>query len=372
MPVSGRVSAMPNSGSSVATAPLSPGGSAVPLMPMNLPPPLSVIRSRSGTVLSRGMILKRDYFPSGTNANNGNGNGDSVFLQGVPQFRALADPADPALHVYGSAQPSGYGIMSLLTSLGSRKPTSVKTTCISLRAEPLLFLSSRCFTLRLSSVPLHNLASYAGISPGRLEALEQRLLEDVLEESERFGGMLLVHDELPDSRVIPTWVAVSPETVATPAQLFHSLSESHEVEYHRLPLSPESAPTAGYLDDYLRILERAGPDPIVVNCGRGVGRTTWAMLALGLIRGRQKAVEAGGFRPLDRPARTGTGYEPLDRSESESPRRAAVGKRRADPRERPMEEEMGNRALLRVLYVLEKGGLGCSAWAKSPGSWFWC
>jgi hypothetical protein len=326
------------------------GATLVPLTPTNLPVPSSVIRSRSGTVLGRGMILKRDHFAAASASSPTSP--DSVFLQGVPQFRAIA--GDSELHIFGSAQPSAYGIESLLTSLGSRRPSSVKTTCISLRAEPLLFLSSRCFTLRMSSAPLHNLASYAGISPGRLEALEQRLLEDVLEESERFGGMLLVHDELPDSRVVPTWISVTRESVSTPAQLFERLSQRFEVDYYRLPLSPESAPTPGYIDDYLRIVGRAGTDPIVVNCGRGVGRTTWTMLALGLIRARIRTVEAGAPRPLMRPTHRDSDPGPgLERSESDSPRK--MGKRRMDPRERPLEEEMGNRAVLRLLYVLERG-----------------
>lgn len=323
--------------------------SSLPAAPTSLPPPTSVIRARSGTVLARGMILKRDYFPKTLPP----AGAETVFFQGAPQFRSLVSDSD--LRVFGTAQPTEFGIESILTSLGSRRPTNVKTTFVSLRAEPLLFLSSRAFTLRMSSAPLHNLASYAGISPGRLEALEQRLLEDVLEEAERFGGMLLVHDEIRDSKVIPTWIAISRATVATPAQLFEKLSKSYEVDYYRLPLSPESAPSASYIDDYLRILERAASDPIVLSCGRGVGRTTWAMLAVGLVRNRQRSLENGAFgRSMIRPRLPTTIEAGLpDRADSESPRK--VGKRRADPRERPMEEEMGNRALLRVLYVLEKG-----------------
>ncbi|KAI9006470.1 inositol hexakisphosphate-domain-containing protein [Hyaloraphidium curvatum] len=159
--------------------------------------------------------------------------------------------------------------------------------------------------------------------------------------------MLLVHDELPDSRVIPSWIAVGEGSVHTPAQLFAKLAESYRVEYHRLPLSPESAPTPGYLDDYLRILRRTGDDPVVVHCGRGVGRTTWAMIALGLIRARQRAVEAAA------PHVEVDGVVAIDRTESASPSKRST-KRRTDPRERPLEEELGNRAVLRLLYVLEK------------------
>ncbi|KAH8925175.1 hypothetical protein BT69DRAFT_1156855 [Atractiella rhizophila] len=70
-----------------------------------------VVRVRNGSVLSRGMIVKTDFWASGR----------ATFLplliRGAPNFRA-AEP-EQSLGIYRSAQPTVIGLKSILTSLGA-------------------------------------------------------------------------------------------------------------------------------------------------------------------------------------------------------------------------------------------------------------
>lgn len=52
------------------------------------------------------------------------------------------------------------------------------------------------FVLRDAEAPMQNLRTYAGISSDRLEQMETRLKEDILNEAKKCDGLILVHDEL--------------------------------------------------------------------------------------------------------------------------------------------------------------------------------
>ena len=58
--------------------------------------------------------------------------------------------------------------------------------------------------------------------------MEDRLLKDVLAESAKFNGLLLVHDETADTQakkiLVPTWTAIT--HVQTPRQVFQALQDS--------------------------------------------------------------------------------------------------------------------------------------------------
>lgn len=114
----------------------------------------------------------------------------------------------------------------------------------------------------------------------RLEQMEQRLKDDVLKEAARCHGLVLVHDELPGSgQVVPSMICA--DSVQTTRELFEELRNAmgFRVRYWRIPISPEQRPEDKYLDEYVQIVRRTRiGDPLVFNCGMGVGRSALCVL----------------------------------------------------------------------------------------------
>lgn len=272
---------------------------------------MGITKNRSGSVLQRQMILKSDHF---TNAMEHN---IEFFIQGAPNFRMVD------MNIYGVAQPTTVGIASILTLLDSHprsvQPVKTRVIWFSAREEPMIFLNGKPFVLRDGDQPLKNLRMFQGISGQRLERVEARLKDDILKESVRYNGLLLVHDELEQNKVIPSWISV--DDVQTPREVFETFhKKGYLVEYVRVPISNEQAPNEHYLDEYVYHVTRAKPeDALVFNCGMGVGRTTFALCVALLLR-KSVSLQAANLS-------LGT-----------------IGDRILD-----------NRAMLRLVYVLEKG-----------------
>lgn len=75
---------------------------------------VNVVRSRQGSVLTRGLVLKTDHF-EGTRVRPTK---LDLSLQGAPNFRK----ADAPLEVYGTAQPTITGLRTILAVLGAAPP----------------------------------------------------------------------------------------------------------------------------------------------------------------------------------------------------------------------------------------------------------
>ncbi len=145
-----------------------------------------------------------------------------------------------------------------------------------------------------------------------IEAVESRLKDDILQEAARNGDLFLVHEEDTDGRLIPTWVNVGADSVWTVRELFQSIEAAGwQVDYHRVPIGANQAIENNYvsvgglmlcsglfcayngmrvqLDAYAQIFKRVDPrsTSLVANCGAGVNRTTFAMVAAILIRRKQ-------------------------------------------------------------------------------------
>ncbi|KAI9221936.1 inositol hexakisphosphate-domain-containing protein [Blastocladiella britannica] len=256
----------------------------------------SVLGSRRGAVLTRGLILKSDQFPQPPNARM------DVFLQGAPNFRAHD------LNVYGVAQPTSVGLATILTFLNCHPgAVSAEFDCpvdpcnwICTREEPLVYINGHPYVLRTADKPLENLTTLAGISGSRLEALEARLRDDLIAEARMANGLVLVHDEVPTgsttgggtchstTTVIPTWIAAT--QVQTPRDLVDAFKAAgYAVVLARIPVSPAQPPDhARYLDAYVSVLHASEPTaPVLVSCGAGGGRTTLGCIVSMLIRRSQ-------------------------------------------------------------------------------------
>ncbi|TPX58470.1 hypothetical protein SpCBS45565_g07990 [Spizellomyces sp. 'palustris'] len=282
----------------------------------------SVVKNRNGSVLCRQAILKSDHFDTGLNPRL------DFHLQGAPNFRS----AD--LNIFGVAQPTIPGIRTILTLLGCG-PTSKGRSQLrwfSSREEPIIYLNRKPFVIRDIEHPLTNIRFVQGISASRLEQMESRLKEDIEKEAARFGGLLLVHDELEPGRVVPTWMAI--DHIQTSREVFESfVTSGFRIRYFRIPVSPEQAPEDRYIDEYVQaIKDTVKEDALIFNCGMGVGRTTFAMVLAILIR-RAQLIASREEDPIPVTQNLGSQANLLGLEEATAQ----------------------NKAMLRMMYVLEKG-----------------
>lgn len=92
--------------------------------------------------------------------------------------------------------------------------------------------------LRDASTPLQTLA--LSDRADNLEDIEQRLKLDILEESKRYGGLILCHDEISSGDIVPSWIAVDEGSIRTPREIFEDVRRSGwRVDYWRIPVAPD-------------------------------------------------------------------------------------------------------------------------------------
>lgn len=249
----------------------------------------NIVMDRSGEVLGGRTILKLDSYSK-----------QSGMLSGAPNFRQCLSQDFP---VFGVGQPTEFGVRTVANHL-SYKNRSITTTSsintntnssstlpqiywFNLREEPVVYINKRPFVLREVERPLANISILSGVSSERLEKMEERLRLDVLEESKKYFGNILIHDE-ESGDVFPCWEAANETTVQTPRQVMDQfVSEGLKLTFHRMPTTPEQpfkAPqfeiaVKGFIDHVHR-LENAS---VVFNCQIGKGRSTLGMVTTVLL-----------------------------------------------------------------------------------------
>jgi hypothetical protein len=86
-----------------------------------------------------------------------------------------------------------------------------------------VYINGRPFVLREVERPFTNL-EYTGINRQRVEEMEARLKEDVLQEAARYMNKVMVSDELPDGQMIDQWEQIGQDCVQTPLEVNYSTS----------------------------------------------------------------------------------------------------------------------------------------------------
>ncbi|OBZ84318.1 Paladin [Choanephora cucurbitarum] len=296
----------------------------------------NLIRNRHGSVLARNTILKMDHFEKAINTKL------DFHLQGAPNFR-MAN-----LNVYGVAQPTAIGLSTVLAILNCHPNSASDAACtwFLTREEPLIYINGYPYVLREYADPLQNMISFLGISARRLEKLEERLKADVQREAKAMGGLILVHQELPDSTIVPCFIAA--DQVQTPRELFEQFKDqNYRVSYFRIPISPEQAPEDNYFDEYVRVIKSLKPtDPLIFNCGMGVVRTTVGIVLAQIIR-RTQLIEMNCPDPFPL---SGYKYDQINESTARALSHELFrGWEGADAL------QSQNHALMRLMYILEKG-----------------
>lgn len=317
-----------------------------------------VVKNRQGSVLTRGLVVKTDHFAGVRRPNLG------VHLQGAPNFRqadipglqvyGVAQPTITGLKtilcvlqcspVVGQRQHPLRGrhlsprrsaateraasatpklepperrdqkpdddeverfkspdITTARKSIEMDQASVQRCVWACTRNEPVIYVGSRPFVLREADQPFENFQ--LSERADNLESIEQRLKTDIIREAARYGGLLMVHEEDEDGHLKPAWVAVGPSEVKTVREVFELIrSEGWRCDYHRIPIAEDQPMENNYLDAYTQIIRDMDPanTAFVANCGAGVRRTSFAMVAAVLVRRRQMVLLGHGdpFRLL--------------------------------------------------------------------------
>ena len=172
-----------------------------------------VVKGRSGSVLTRGYILKNDRLPSRLTRTL------DFRLKGVPNFRSGGEG------IYGAAQPSITGLRTVLAVLGCHPQGLGKAVWICTREEPIIYIGGSPFVLRDAEEPFK--AFTLSDRPEALESTERRLKQDILREAVKYGGVVQVQEEVEEeghaARTLSTWIAASEDNVMTLRELWESL-----------------------------------------------------------------------------------------------------------------------------------------------------
>ncbi|KAJ6507779.1 inositol hexakisphosphate-domain-containing protein [Mycena vitilis] len=311
----------------------------------------SVVKTRIGSVLSRGFILKTDHYPSGRALDL------DLNVHGAPNFRA---PRIGDLNVFGVAQPRTQGLRAILAVLRCRPgmQNSSHVIWFSTREEPIVYISGRPFVLRDASQPRRTLL--LSDRAENLEEIENRMKNDILQEANRYGGLILTHNEVAvdsgEGAIVPTWTSVDNSNVRTSRELWGQMKEQGwNMDYHRIPIAPDRPIEDNYLDAYLRVIRATDPlrTALVFCCGMGAVRTTFAMVAASIVRRKQLivrglpdpyAMKGSGINTP--PVRIGTPTGSPSNQETESRILQALEQANA--------QQDLSRSLLRLTYLLQQ------------------
>ncbi|KAL8278970.1 hypothetical protein RQP46_008639 [Phenoliferia psychrophenolica] len=291
-----------------------------------------VVKSRNGAVLSRGFMLKSDQrptAPSSVHDATTDGVEGGVHLRGATNFR-MAE-----LGVFGVAQPTETGLRTILSVLKSQNGRQTVWFCT--REEPVVYIGAQPFVLRDAAQPTRTYA--LSDRAENLEEIEMRLKQDIIKEAARYGGVILVHEEISDQQIRNTWVAV--DQVRTVREVWEQVAaEGYNLVYHRIPVTRDQSPEDRYLDTYAEILASIPTtSSLVFNCGIGVVRTTFAMCAALIVRRRQMMLQG-----MEDPY----GIEDDTKGKVEENVKAAVVLRARS------EQAIRDQSLLRLMHVLQK------------------
>lgn len=204
----------------------------------------AIVKSRNGSVLGKGSILKMYFFP-------GQRTSSHIQIHGAPHVYKV-----DGYPVFSMATPTIAGAKEMLAYLGAKPAagvTSQKVIITDLREEAVVYMNGVPFVLRELNKPVDTL-KHAGITGPVVEHMEARLKEDILFEVRESSGQMLLHREeynptSHQSSVIGYWENILTDDIKTPAEVYASLKdEGYNITYRRIPLTREREALASDVD----------------------------------------------------------------------------------------------------------------------------
>ncbi|OJT02262.1 Paladin [Trametes pubescens] len=234
-------------------------------------------QNRSGIILREGTLLKSDQWLS-RSSHVAHG------VRGAINFRNI-----PGTNIYALGQPTLEAIDEVVRRVQAENPDASRIMWITLREEPIVYVNGAPYCLRRERFSLRNMKDYGGISATRLEMLEERFRDDVVNEVNAFGGRLLLHTETPDGSVVPIWEEIDSENIRVLKDVMaerRHVAEGVELGYARIPITAERPPDFSDLSELIEVMIRCNTSetPIIINCQLGRGRSTLTAVILLLIK----------------------------------------------------------------------------------------
>lgn len=256
-----------------------------------------VCRTRRGSSLRYQTILKCDQFPSAQNQKLAEKLADAANFRQVEGY-----------NVFGVGQPGVEGMSDVLRRILQTKGVD-KVAWFNMREEPLIYINSRPYCVKHRATPFNNQES-TGIDIVIVERIEDDLRREILAESERFDGRILLHGETkpPQGSEVAAWgkpycywEKVTPESVVTVRSVANKLiADGLPLTFYRIPITDEKTPQLKDFDQVVDCLAKADPSiGIVFNCQLGRGRTTTGMALAVMSQGvLLKRPSAGNLIPI--------------------------------------------------------------------------
>lgn len=235
-----------------------------------------VCRTRRGCFLRYQTILKCDQFPSAQCQTLQEKLPDAANFRQVDGF-----------NVFGVGQAGVRGHTNVVKRVLETSGVD-KVMWLNMREEPIIFLNGKPYCVKDRKKPFSNQEA-TGIDTTIVETVEEGLAREIIEESKRFGGKILLHGETKPpagsglaafGKAYCYWEKVSVESVVTVRSVANNLiAEGLPLVFHRVPITDENAPELKDFDQVLKCLSSAdNATGLVFNCQLGRGRTTTGMV----------------------------------------------------------------------------------------------
>ncbi|KAK2649886.1 hypothetical protein Ddye_017375 [Dipteronia dyeriana] len=203
----------------------------------------AIVKTRNGSVLGKGSILKMYFFP-------GQRTSSHIQIHGAPHVYEV-----DGYPVYSMATPTIAGAKEMLSYLGAKPKAegAQKVILTDLREEAVVYINGTPFVLRELNKPVDTL-KHVGITGPVVEHMEARLKDDILCEVRQSGGRMLLHREeynpaSNQSNVIGYWENIFADDVKSPAEVYTALKdEGYNITYRRIPLTREREAFASDVD----------------------------------------------------------------------------------------------------------------------------
>jgi len=227
---------------------------------------------------------------------------DAPTVDGAPNLRQV-----PGYLVFGTGQPTKSGFQgsleTIMASKGVNDVSPSKVLWTNMRQEPVVYMNGQSFTPRLSDKMNENM-EFPGATGEDIEWLQDSFVSTIFKRiadqkedrsvpKEDKGKVKYYRDtyaEHPDDRVNIEYTVPldNDEALVTLSGMYDQVraETGFNLEYCRLPIVDEKAPSEKDFDDILTILRsQAGPDTACVfNCQMGKGRTTTGMILACLVK----------------------------------------------------------------------------------------
>jgi len=201
---------------------------------------------------------------------------DEFLIEGASNFRRISQTS-----VHAVAQPTIDGLKNVLRKLRRDRGRGESILWINLREEPIIYINGIPYVLRDRYFTLRNIRAYSGITSSRLEMLEQRLKEDVINETINYEGRILLHGEDKDGNVRAVWEDVHVDDILTVKDVMEQVAaevsndsdaesvpedeKAIQLAYYRVPVTAEKPPEWKDFDDMRNLIASTDhPDANIV------------------------------------------------------------------------------------------------------------